>query len=115
MESDFLGLGNLFGEINFSEEEDTKTDLLKMHKDKSGLITDEVTMCTYSVDQNAKIITFRLGDDFYTVECSGENNNFEQFTIDNDEDLFNFTKNYIQKIKMYFESKKELNSHGKIK
>lgn len=67
---------------------------------------------------HAKIMSFKIGEDYYTVEGSGNlsyNSRIEQAVIDNDQSLFNFTKSWIEEIKIYLKDKKELIIYEKAK
>jgi hypothetical protein len=66
---------------------------------------------------HAKIMSFKIGEDYYTVEGSGNlsyNSRIEQAVIDNDKSLFEFTKSWIEEIKIYLKDKKELIVHKKL-
>ena len=48
---------------------------------------------------------------YYILEGSGNlsfNSRVEQYVIDNDKELFNFTKDWMSKIKVFLKGKKEL-------
>lgn len=65
---------------------------------------------------HSKITSFKCGDNYYTIEGSGNlsyNSRIEQYIIDNDELIFNFTKQWIEEIKIFLEGKKELIVYGK--
>jgi hypothetical protein len=62
-------------------------------------------------------MSFKIGEDYYTVEGSGNlsyNSRIEQAVIDNDKSLFEFTKSWIEEIKIYLKDKKELIVHKKL-
>lgn len=65
---------------------------------------------------HAKILSFKSGDNYYTVEGSGNlsyNNQIEQYVIDNDKVLFDFTKEWIEEIKKHLKGKKSLTVYPK--
>jgi hypothetical protein len=66
---------------------------------------------------HSKIMTFKTKKgNFYTVEGSGNlsyNSRIEQYVIDNDENVFNFTKDWVEEIKIYLQGKKELEIYPK--
>lgn len=65
---------------------------------------------------HSKIMSFKSGDNYFTVEGSGNlsyNSRIEQYVVDNDKALFEFTKQWIEEIKDYLKGKKELSVYGK--
>lgn len=66
----------------------------------------------FMCNSHAKIISLRTEkENYYTVEGSGnmsENGRVEQYVFDNDENLFNFTKNWIEEIKILYKNKADL-------
>jgi predicted DNA binding protein len=68
------------------------------------------------VNSHAKISAIRTANNHYVIEGSGNfsyNGRIEQYIIDNDQDLFNFTKNWIidmQKSMKAFKDYKSVNS-----
>lgn len=67
---------------------------------------------------HSKIMSFKSGENYYTVEGSGNlsyNSRIEQYIIDNDKVVFDFTKEWIEEIKTYLMGKKELHIYPKEK
>jgi len=65
---------------------------------------------------HSKIMSFKTSENYYTVEGSGNlsyNSRIEQYIIDNDISMFEFTKTWINEIKVYLQGKKELTVYGK--
>lgn len=65
---------------------------------------------------HSKIMSFKSGENYYTVEGSGNlsyNSRIEQYVIDNDKLIFDFTKDWVQEIKTYLKGKKELEIYPK--
>lgn len=61
-------------------------------------------------------MSFKTAENYYTVEGSGNlsyNSRIEQYIIDNDISMFEFTKTWINEIKVYLQGKKELTIYGK--
>ena len=66
---------------------------------------------------HAKIMSLKAGNQYFTIEGSGNlttSSRIEQYVIDNDKELFNFTKTWIEEIKTYLQGKKELEIHPKL-
>jgi len=65
---------------------------------------------------HAKIISVKTKKgNYYHIEGSGNlsfNSRVEQYVIDNDKNLFNFTKEWFKKIRIYLKEKKELVCFG---
>ena len=88
----------------------------KAHREKEQLTKDlfvenpkiKLIYCS----SHAKIISFSTDKgNYYTIEGSGNlsfNSRVEQYVIDNDKDLFDFTNKWIEEIQEYLKGKKEL-------
>ena len=88
----------------------------KAHREKEQLTKDlfvenpkiKLIYCS----SHAKIISFSTDKgNYYTIEGSGNlsfNSRVEQYVIDNDKDLFDFTNRWIEEIQEYLKGKKEL-------
>lgn len=65
---------------------------------------------------HAKIISLKTKKgNYYHIEGSGNlsfNSRVEQYIIDNDEKLFNFTKEWFKKVRVFLKNKKELVCYG---
>jgi len=66
----------------------------------------------YFASAHSKIMGMKTeSGNHYILEGSGNlsfNSRIEQYVLDNDEKLFNFTKNWMNEIKVYLKGKKEL-------
>lgn len=65
---------------------------------------------------HSKIMSFKSGDNYYTVEGSGNlsyNSRIEQYVIDNDKLVFDFTRSWLEEIKLCLQGKKELSVYPK--
>jgi len=88
----------------------------KAHRKKEQITRDNFVknpnIDLFFASSHSKIITMKTDKgNFYTLEGSGNlsfNSRIEQYILDNDEKLFNFTVNWMQKIKIYLKDKKEL-------
>lgn len=88
----------------------------KAHREKEQLTKDlfvgnpkiKLIYCS----SHAKIISFSTDKgNYYTIEGSGNlsfNSRVEQYVIDNDKELFDFTNKWIEEIQEYLKGKKEL-------
>ena len=64
---------------------------------------------------HAKIMSFKIGDNYYTVEGSGNlsfNSRVEQYTIDNSQQIYDFTVSWTQEICEYFKHDKRFIDYG---
>ena len=105
----------------------TATILMSNLRNKAHRQKEQMTKDYFVNNQNielifasshSKIMSFRIGENYYTVEGSGNlsyNSRIEQFVIDNDKKMFDFTKLWIEEIKVYLNGKKELTIYGKAK
>lgn len=65
------------------------------------LLSEEKDIKLIFVNSHAKISCLRTRNNFYIIEGSGNfsyNGRIEQYVIDNDEKLFNFTKNWVNEM-----------------
>ena len=87
----------------------------KAHRTKEQLtkdmFVDNEKIKLIFASSHAKIIAIRTKNDHYVIEGSGNlsyNSRIEQYVIDNDKDMFLFTKNWIDEIIQFLNGKKEL-------
>lgn len=103
----------------------TATILMSNLRNKAYRAKEEATKNFFATNPNielifanshSKIMSFKIGSNYYTVEGSGNlsyNSRIEQYIIDNDKVIFDFTKEWIQEIKTYLKDKKELSVYPK--
>lgn len=76
------------------------------------MFVDHPNIELFFASSHAKIMSMKTADgNFYTVEGSGNlslNSRVESYVIDNSENLYNFTENWMNDIKIYLKGKKEL-------
>lgn len=104
------------------KENNCKTEILisnlrnQAHRKKEEL-TKELFINNKNIklffcSSHAKIISVKTNKgNYYHIEGSGNlsfNSRVEQYIIDNDENLFNFTKNWFSKVRDFLKNKKEL-------
>lgn len=88
----------------------------KAHREKEEIIKNlfrnHPRIKLFYCSSHAKVFSCRTEcGNFYTIEGSGNmsyNSRVEQYVIDNDRELFEFTKNWMEEIKQYLANKKEL-------
>lgn len=88
----------------------------KAHRQKEQLtkdmFIDNPKIKLIFASSHAKIISFKTEKgNHYTIEGSGNlsyNSRIEQYVIDNDKSLYDFTVNWIEEILIYLKGKKEL-------
>jgi len=88
----------------------------KAHREKEEIIkkmfTDHPRISLFFCSSHAKIFSCKTEhDNFYTLEGSGNmayNSRVEQYVIDNDEKLYNFTCEWMREIKDFLKGTKEL-------
>jgi hypothetical protein len=88
----------------------------KAHRKKEqvtrDMFVDNAKVDLFFASAHSKIMCMETEkDNFYCLEGSGNlsfNSRVEQYVIDNDKKLFYFTKNWMDKIKVYLAGKKEL-------
>lgn len=116
----------LINEMVLNGEIKQATILMPNLRNKAHRAKEEATKQYFIMNPNielifanshSKIMSFKTkAGNHYTVEGSGNlsyNSRIEQYIIDNDEGLFDFTKNWIQEIKTFLQGKKELIIHPK--
>ncbi len=103
----------------------TATILMSNLRNKAYRSKEEATKNYFAQNPNielifasslSKIMSFKSGENYYTVEGSGNlsyNSRIEQYIVDNDKSVFDFTKSWIEEIKTYLKGKKELQIFGK--
>jgi len=103
----------------------TATILMSNLRNKAHREKEEITKKYFVENPNieliyahshSKIMSFKCGENYYTVEGSGNlsfNSRIEQYIIDNDQEMFYFTKEWIEEIKLYLAGKKELSVYRK--
>lgn len=103
-------------------ENNVKTTILmsnlrnKAHRKKEQLTRDmfveNPNIDLYFASAHSKITGIKTKEgNHYILEGSGNlsfNSRVEQYVLDNDKELFNFTKDWMKKIKEYLKGKKEL-------
>ena len=88
----------------------------KAHRKKEQLTRDmfveNPNIDLYFASAHSKIMGLKTKKgNYYILEGSGNlsfNSRVEQYVIDNDKELFNFTKDWMRKIKVFLKGKKEL-------
>lgn len=88
----------------------------KAHRKKEqltkDLFIDNPKIKLIFASSHAKVISFETEkNNYYTIEGSGNlsyNSRIEQYIIDNDKDVYDFTVNWIEEILIYLKGKKEL-------
>jgi hypothetical protein len=88
----------------------------KAHRTKEQITRDlfvnNPNIDLFFCSSHAKIMSIKTKKgNFYTIEGSGNlsyNSRVEQYCLDNDEELFNFTEKWMQEIKKHLQGKKEL-------
>lgn len=88
----------------------------KAHRKKEQLTRDmfveNPNIDLYFASAHSKIMGLKTKKgNYYILEGSGNlsfNSRVEQYVIDNDKELFNFTKDWMSKIKVFLKGKKEL-------
>lgn len=88
----------------------------KAHRQKEkitrDLFVDNPNIDLFFAQCHSKIMSMKTAcGNHYSVEGSGNlsfNSRIEQYVIDNDKGLFEFTKNWMQEIKVYLKGSKEL-------
>lgn len=88
----------------------------KAHRKKEQLTRDmfvnNPNINLYFASAHSKIMAIKTKEgNHYILEGSGNlsfNSRIEQYVLDNDRKLFNFTKSWMKKIKQYLKGKKEL-------
>jgi hypothetical protein len=92
----------------------------KAHREKEQLTKDlfigNPKIKLIYASSHSKIISFKTeNQNYYTIEGSGNlsfNSRIEQYVIDNDRELFEFTKQWTSDIVKYLSGKKELSTHN---
>lgn len=88
----------------------------KAHRTKEqltrDLFVDNPKVDLFFASAHSKIMSMKTDkQNYYSLEGSGNlsfNSRVEQYVLDNDKDLFNFTSNWMEKIKVFLKDKKEL-------
>jgi hypothetical protein len=88
----------------------------KAHRKKEQItrdnFVDNPNIDLFFASAHSKIISVKTKcGNYYSIEGSGNlsfNSRIEQYVIDNDKDLYNFTDKWTEKIKDYLKGKKEL-------
>jgi hypothetical protein len=88
----------------------------KAHREKEELVkkmfTDHPAISLFFCSSHAKVFSCKTQNgNFYTLEGSGNmayNSRIEQYVIDNDEDMYVFTGNWMAEIKAFLAGSKEL-------
>lgn len=92
----------------------------KAHREKEQLTKDlflnNEKIKLIFLSSHAKITSMKTSEgNYYTIEGSGNmsfNSRVEQYVIDNDKELFDFTNEWIDDIVRYLDGKRELIVHG---
>ena len=88
----------------------------KAYREKEEIVKNELTahenITLFFCSSHAKIFTCRTdAGNYYTLEGSGNmayNSRVEQYVIDNDKGLYDFTVSWVDSIKKFLHGKKEL-------
>ena len=88
----------------------------KAHREKEQITRDlfvnNPKVDLFFLQSHAKIVAMKtIDDNYYAIEGSGNlsyNSRVEQYVIDNDEGFYNFTVNWMQKVRELLKGKKEL-------
>ncbi len=88
----------------------------KAHRAKEQITRDNFVnnpkVDLFFASAHSKIMSMKTENgNYYSLEGSGNlsfNSRVEQYVLDNDQGLYNFTKNWMGKIKDYLKGKKEL-------
>lgn len=88
----------------------------KAHRQKEqitrDLFVDNPKVDLFFLSSHAKIMSIKTeNDNYYTLEGSGNlsyNSRVEQYVLDNDKELFNFTLNWMHKVRKLLKGRKEL-------
>lgn len=88
----------------------------KAHRQKEQITRDlfvnNPNIDLFFAQSHGKIMAMKTqSGNYYSVEGSGNlsfNSRIEQYIVDNDKGLFEFTRDWMQKIKIYLKGKKEL-------
>lgn len=87
----------------------------KAHREKEivtkQMFVDNPNVRLFYASSHAKIMNIKTEHNWYSIEGSGNlsyNSRIEQYVIDNDKALYDFTKQWFNEIKIYLKDKKEL-------
>jgi hypothetical protein len=87
----------------------------KAHREKEQITRDmfvnNPNIDLFFASSHAKIMSIKTDKNYYTIEGSGNmsyNSRIEQYILDNDKKLFEFTENWMNEVKIFLKGKKEL-------